>query len=265
MTNNTAGEIYNSIIGGWDVGFLLDGSQVITHANTLTSPSIFFAYNSFYMSGTTDFGNVGTWPSTGGCASSMSVWLSGSGGACRQQGIETGNDPGYSGTVCGTYSSTAPSFGLSSSGVDFPNFSVPSLSNNSAFFTSTDNRGAFDATDWTTGGWVNWYPAGEDFCPQHRGMAPTGINNVSADKNNLTLAPNPAEGITYATFATKQAGSVQITVTNNLGQVVRTITQSFGKGDQKVAIPVTGLSTGMYIINVTMDKENVAHRRLVIK
>lgn len=267
MTNNTAGEVYNSYIDGWKYGFYMDGNQVISHANTLSSPapSIFFAFNSLNNNPSNNYDHSGTWPSSGGCATSMPLWLSTTPGSCGQQGIETGVSAGYSSTVCSTYSSTTPVFSLSSTSLSGADFTLDVFANNDDFFVESTNRGAFDATDWTTGGWVNWYPAGEDYCPQHRGMAPTGINNVSADKNNLTLAPNPAEGITYATFATTQAGSVQITVTNNLGQVVRTIIQNFGKGDQRVAIPVTGLSAGMYIINVTMDKENVAHRRLVIK
>lgn len=264
MTNNTSGEVYNSVFSGWDYGLYLDGSQVIDHANILSSPSIFFQYNSLSNSNSSNYANSGTWPASGGCASTIALWLSTTPGSCGQPGIEA-VAPGYSSTVCSTYSSTTPVFSLPSTSMSDPEFGLDFYFNNDDFFVESSNRGAFDATDWTTGGWANWYPAGEDFCPQNRGMVPTGINNVSTDKNNLTLAPNPAEGITYATFATTQAGAVQITVTNNLGQVVRAITQNFGKGDQRAAIPVTGLSAGMYVINVTMDKENVAHRRLVIK
>jgi hypothetical protein len=96
-------------------------------------------------------------------------------------------------------------------------------------------------------------------------MVTTGVGNIANNNSNLTLAPNPANGVTYAAFTTEQAGRVQITVTNNLGQVVRTITQDFTKGNQRVAISTEGLSAGMYLIKVSLQQGNVARTKLLVK
>lgn len=258
MLNNTEGGIYNTYIDGWPTGYRIEGSATIQNANN--NGKILFNATSFYNNPTNFFSST-TWSS--GCEANISDWLTLASTSCDQTGNETGTSIGYS-SVC-SYTSTAPDFTLSSSSILSPDFtSYDELTDNSSFFASTSLRGAFDDEDWTAG-WANWAIASEDFCPQSKGMVATGINNVANDKNNLAVAPNPADGITYATFTTAQSGSVQLTVTNSIGQVVRTIKQDLGKGDQRVAIPVTGLSSGMYIVNVTTDKENIVHRRLVVK
>jgi len=257
MLNNAEGEIYNSYIDGWRYGFYLDGSQVLANANASSGATIQFAYNSLNNNITADYGNSGTWPS--GCATSMTQWLSGTGLACRQRGIEIGNAAAYS-SLC----TSSPSFGLSSSGIDDPDFDdVPVLANDE-FFVATDNRGAFDATAWTTS-WTNWATLQEDFCPVNKKMAPTGIANIANNANSIALAPNPADGMTYAMFTTAQSGSVQITVTNSVGQVVRTITQDLGKGNQRIAIPTSGLSAGMYMVNVALQQGSIARTKLIVK
>ena len=263
MTNNAEGGIYNSYIDGWQTGFRIESSEAIQNANN--NATIKFAYNSFYNNSTNNFSPGATW-SGSGCTSNMPDWLTGSLLIpCRQKGVEVaGSQIGYSATVCGTYSSTPPDFSLSSSAVAAPNFTPAELSDNDDFFVETDNRGAFDATDWTAG-WANWYPSSIDYCVGHK-TAPTAVSNTTAEsKNNLTLAPNPAGIVTYASFTTAQAGSVTITVTNSVGQTVRTYSKELAKGNQKVAIQTEGLSTGMYIVNVELQKGTVAHSRLIVK
>ncbi|RYZ45900.1 MAG: T9SS type A sorting domain-containing protein [Sphingobacteriales bacterium] len=262
--NNTEGGIYNSVVAGWPNGIFMNGSSTIANANS--SSTIKFDYNSLYDYATSS-GNSPSW--TSGCETTLALWLNGSVNSCAMQGNQIGLSVlGYSSTVCGNYCSTAPGFLLGSTDLNDPNYDatdVPELNN--VFFTSLDYRGAFDQTkDWTAD-WTAFCPQSTDYCPdQRRSSAPTGINNLNAgNSGGLVLAPNPVSGMTYAEFATQQSGKINISVINSVGQVVRTISKDVEKGKQRIGITTDGLSAGMYLINVELNKGNTIHSRVVVK
>lgn len=263
FTNNTEGEIYNSYIDGYPTGFRIEELKTAENANRTASPgpSIFFEYNSFYNNSVDDYSTDVIWPS--GCTVDIGTWLSG-GTSCRQEGIETGNPAGYSSTVCSSYVSTIPDFSLTTSSLSASNYSPDALSNNDDFFEEMNKRGAFDATDWTEE-WTNWNPKGIDYCSLLRVKNPTRINKVGTNNVNLAIAPNPASGVTYATFTTAQAGKVNLTLVNSIGQTVRTISQDMSKGNQQIAIPTNGLNAGVYMVNLTLSNGSAVRGKVVVK
>ncbi|HTN45856.1 MAG TPA: T9SS type A sorting domain-containing protein [Flavipsychrobacter sp.] len=266
--HRTEGTIANSVIAGWPTGLFMADQYTADKADI--SYKLNFFENSFYNNAVDyDLDVSVTWPNN--CALDMDTWISDGGGfSCSQPNNQFSSpsyDPDFSNSICSDYSMYTPSFLLGASTelltADFP---AESDLDDAFFVTSASYHGAFTkSTDWTDIGWVNWYPAGEDFCPENRKIVATGIANTASEKSNLTLAPNPANGITYASFTTSQAGAVQISITNSLGQVVRTINQSLDKGDQRIAITVDGLSAGLYLVNVSLEKGNISRTKMVIK
>jgi|GEM_PF-485363 hypothetical protein len=266
--NRTEGTIANSIIAGWPIGLFIADQFTADKADI--EYKLNFFENSFYDNALDyDLDISVTWANN--CAATMDEWISNTGGSsCSQPNNQFSTpsyDPDFSGTICGSYDITSPSFLLGgSTELGESDFPEDSDIDNVFFVMSAGYHGATNKSeDWTDFDWINWYPAGEDFCPQLKGMVTTGVGNIANNNSNLTLAPNPANGVTYAAFTTEQAGRVQITVTNNLGQVVRTITQDFTKGNQRVAISTEGLSAGMYLIKVSLQQGNVARTKLLVK
>lgn len=261
---NTQGGVYNSFVAGYPVGLRMEDASTLNNADA--NDNLLFSENSFYNN-TTEYSNSGTWPAT--CASNMTAWIKGTaGGSCDQFGNQFQSPSytvGYSSTICGTYSSTAPTFVLGTTGLN--NASFPSGSDlDNAFFTSTSQKhGALNtSTDWTTS-WANWNPQAVNPCPGMRPAKTTGIGNIGGEVSALKIAPNPSEGVTYAMFDAVQAGSVNITIVNSVGQVVRTLNSNVEKGSQRIAVQTEGLSTGVYMMSVEMSKGNSQHARLVIK
>jgi hypothetical protein len=67
-------------------------------------------------------------------------------------------------------------------------------------------------------------------------------------KNNVSIVPNPAYGAARLVFAKAPAGSVRITITNNLGQPVQSFTTS-GISQTQV-LNLAGLAQGVYHVSV---------------
>lgn len=77
--------------------------------------------------------------------------------------------------------------------------------------------------------------------------AQLGTDQPTAD-NVFTLYPNPANGPSIFLNANTSFDNAQIEIYNLLGQKVLGFTADFGNNNQ-INIPVSGLSTGMYLIN----------------
>lgn len=263
---NANGGVYNSTLFGWPTGLRMQDASTMTNANT--NFTLNFSENSF-TSNTTNFSNSGTWPS--GCASSLSQWVNNGGGSsCSQPDNQIQGSPtytvGYSATICGTYSSTPPSFILSgTTGLDVVDYSASDLS--SAFFTTTGTRyhgGLNTSTDWTAT-WSNWDPQDFNPCPGHKEDGTTGVTNLNNESAiALQLAPNPSNAMTYAIFNTAQAGNVTISLIDNTGRVLRTVQKSAEKGAQHIAVDTKGLAAGIYIIRV-QSANNMMHAQLVVE
>lgn len=264
--HNTEGGIFNSIVAGWPTGFRIEDYAV---DNADVNYTLNFAQNTFFNNGL-DYATATTWPAN--CANDLQDWIEGTSPlSCRQRNNQFAPaEIGFSSTICDDICETAPTMTLNPSATGFdllsPNYSTPADITD-GFFDAASYRGAFDATtDWTTGGWAK-FCANTQYCPEPPGLKKaTGIQGANLSENNgLVLSPNPAHNLTYAEFATEQAGQVTITVMNSVGQVVRTLTHNAGKGKQRVAVSTEGLSSGMYIINIDLSAGKTAHGRVIVK
>lgn len=263
---NAGGGVYNSLLADWPTGMYIADAASIANANSYPATSTLnFAANAF-SGNTTDYNIGATW--SGSCATSFSNWLNDMGHpSCAQVGNVFGPSPiGYSSTICGTYSSTPPSFELSgSTALSYADFSdAPDLDN--AFFNTSagEYQGGFTTDgDWTAS-WTNWDP--QDFNPCTEGKVHTAaVNNINAgNTNGLQLAPNPGKDATYAIFNTAMGGNVTISVWDNTGRLIQTTQNSLGKGAQRILVDTKGLAAGVYMVSV-QTSEKIAHAQLVIE
>lgn len=257
--DETEGEIHNSVIRGWQFGVGLYDNGV---ANATTGGTIIFGNNTLFEN--VNIGIENNWSVL--CATDIDDWVLG-GSLCSQVDNEDLlSGLGYNANICTNYpySSSAPTWSVTSTSMLSPDYSASSLTDD--YFANPDNRGAFDATDWT-GNWVIWYSQGYNVCPQLRKTITTGVANLESHQDiQLQIAPNPVSGMTNAIFNAEKTGIVQVVVMNSVGQVVRSmdITVSTA-GTQKVAINTEGLSSGMYIVNLSLGEHEKAHAKLMVK
>lgn len=260
--HNTEGGVYNSIVAGWPVGFRME-DYAVDNANI--NFTLNFAENTFYNN-YTDYATATSW--TGTCAGSLANWMNGSGSTpCKQRNNQFGAaEVGLSTSICDDLCDSYPVLPLNTSAENFeltePQYSVADLDDD--FFDEATFRGAFDdATDWVSG-W-GLFCGQTVYCPELRMGRTTGIGKATLAANNLTVSPNPASNIFYAMFNTDAGGSVTITVSNSMGQIVRTATSDVHKGSQRIAVNVDGLSGGIYIVSVAQQGGEIGRTRFVVK
>jgi len=84
-----------------------------------------------------------------------------------------------------------------------------------------------------------------------------GIQANVANTANLTIYPNPSNG--EFTISADQA--IELQITNELGQLVKTISLSNGHNDVKV----NNLSNGVYLITGKNDTGSVKQKIVITK
>jgi hypothetical protein len=163
---------HNSIITGWNLnGLLVDGNLTVANTANATADQLNFQKNSLVSNGT-NFASVvtgggATWASVGGCNTTMTTWLQGGPIPTCSEGNAAGDYStaitGMSGTLCGDYCTTTPSFSNATN-----NGTVSFTGNLATGFDVVAYRGAFGSTDWTLG-WTNWCPNTQtlDCCQCH--------------------------------------------------------------------------------------------------
>lgn len=94
---------------------------------------------------------------------------------------------------------------------------------------------------------------------------PLSINDVATLSNVSEVYPNPATDKATIGFTLKDAANVNVTVSNSIGQVVKT--QSLGKYNANqqggARIDVSNLSNGVYFVTVNANGQNVTKRLIV--
>lgn len=94
-------------------------------------------------------------------------------------------------------------------------------------------------------------------------LTPTEITEIkNVDDNNIHLYPNPAVEKVTISFENKKYQAAEITVFNNVGEQV--IYQSFTTGLKFATINTNTLSTGIYFVQVSLDKKTSAYKKLII-
>jgi hypothetical protein len=94
------------------------------------------------------------------------------------------------------------------------------------------------------------------------GVKETAQNNVG----NLSVNPNPANGMTSVTFDLKSGSKAEIEAVNVLGQKVASIaSSSYAAGEHTVYFNVADLENGIYFVNVTTAEGKATYRFVVSK
>ena len=86
----------------------------------------------------------------------------------------------------------------------------------------------------------------------------SGIVGVDAIKNldkTLTIYPNPSTGLLTLDFNKFEQTDVTVSVTNSIGQVVKTI-NSLKVTNNKAMVDLSGMENGIYYVNVTSGNMN---------
>ena len=88
------------------------------------------------------------------------------------------------------------------------------------------------------------------------------VEEIVAD--NVSIYPNPTEGLTNVAFTLNTESNVTVQVTNTLGQTVLTRDLGQVSGTQKVQLDGSAFEAGVYIVNITINGES-SNYRLTIK
>lgn len=90
---------------------------------------------------------------------------------------------------------------------------------------------------------------------------PTGINKLTMDNGALRVFPNPTNENVTTEMNIEQAGSVQFTLYNLLGEPVFTDMANEPAGSLRKQISLSGLPNGNYILQV-IEGSNVYHSKI---
>lgn len=81
--------------------------------------------------------------------------------------------------------------------------------------------------------------------------------------NELSVFPNPASDVAELSFDAPEAGAVEVTVLDMNGRAVNTINETVSAGAQSIALDVTELPAGIYMVKVQQN-ETVKTLRLSV-
>jgi thiol-disulfide isomerase/thioredoxin len=95
---------------------------------------------------------------------------------------------------------------------------------------------------------------------------PTSVTNLEAGIEKAQLYPNPTTGLAYLQVELKEATNGTLTITDAVGRSVSPAkTTAMRSGTTVLEIPTEHLATGMYLINLSTEKGNVAMKLQVLK
>jgi hypothetical protein len=95
----------------------------------------------------------------------------------------------------------------------------------------------------------------------------SGLNEI-ASKNvaDIQVYPNPTEGVTTANFTLTKGDQAVVTVMNELGQKVETLSNGFMQaGNNTIRFDASKYNNGVYFLNINTGGESITHRFVVVK
>lgn len=231
--------IFNSAVAGYPTGLLVDGANCEANATTDA-----LQYQNNIIAGCTTplaVASGSTWD--------ISTWF-------NQVAFNNSILPNSSDLMLtNAYNYDNPSF--------MPMVGSPLLSN--AAFTSTyladpffdvvTYRGAFGATDWTSG-WAN-------FDCQNTDYLLTGITE-NANISNISIYPNPVNSASKLTFTLTKSTFNKIKLLDSQGRTVNDIFSGYlNSGKQYIDIRSTNLQSGIYFLSISSEYGNSNHKIIV--
>ena len=93
----------------------------------------------------------------------------------------------------------------------------------------------------------------------------SGLNeNAVNSANNSIIFPNPAENNAVLSIDLKDNNNVEITLLNTIGQVIKTSNSLGQMGKNNISIDLTGVSSGIYMVNVKVANASNT-KKLIVK
>ena len=123
---------------------------------------------------------------------------------------------------------------------------------------------------WTTGGFmtvtlmINNYGCNATFSQVIYVKDPTGVANINNLQNDISLSPNPSDGLFDITFTNPVTQSVTVKMTDIDGRTV--YNQEFGKiSNNKIHIKAGSLTPGNYTVSIISEEGSVTKKITISK
>ena len=82
----------------------------------------------------------------------------------------------------------------------------------------------------------------------------TSLSNIEA--NNLTIYPNPASSNAFVEFGLKKSAQTEVRLLDVQGKLVFSTINNSLQGAQRIELPIIGLSSGLYIVEVRSNESS---------
>ncbi len=93
-------------------------------------------------------------------------------------------------------------------------------------------------------------------------------NKTTDNKNciisDFKLAPNPTQNKFYITANTKTNCNINITIIDNIGSIVKTLSKELIQGFNRITIPCNNLPSGSYRVMITNENEKHIEKLIII-
>ena len=108
---------------------------------------------------------------------------------------------------------------------------------------------------------TTWIQTGKlSYYFQTSGLNENSVNSI----NNSVIYPNPAESNAVLSIELKDNNIVEASLLNTMGQVIRTVNTKGQMGQNNIHIDLTGISTGIYMVNVKVANSTTT-KKIIVK
>jgi Secretion system C-terminal sorting domain len=90
-----------------------------------------------------------------------------------------------------------------------------------------------------------------------------GVNETSVNNNFSTIYPNPANHAASLIVNTTVAEKASLTICNLAGQMINNNEVYFNKGLNNIALPISNLSAGLYVVSIHSTSTNFTKKLMV--
>jgi len=80
-----------------------------------------------------------------------------------------------------------------------------------------------------------------------------GVEELSTEKLNLKMYPNPTGDVAFLSLEVQESTLVQVCITNALGQEVVSLTEQMDAGSNVIDLQTSGLDKGIYFVETEID------------
>jgi hypothetical protein len=100
-------------------------------------------------------------------------------------------------------------------------------------------------------------------CIVQKTISPTGVNDI-LPQLSFMLFPNPNQGLFNLQFNLVEAGEVSLVVSNLLGAVCLTQTDSYASGYHAASVQADALPNGVYIVHLQTQLGQSSSKKMVV-